>query len=547
MKLITLLLQKSGPVVLLSMLMGVASGASSVGLISLINAALGRTDLNHPWLGIAFALLCLILLVTTAGSQILIAWISQKLVFVLRLTLSQQILASPLRQLELLGSHRLLATLTEDIETISNTSTSISGLGVNFALLTCCLIYLFWLSPAIFALLIGFIILGYVSYQKLARYGVQELRKARSAKDHLFSHLQTITSGIKELKLHHRRRQVFLDEDLQGAASSFQYHRIRGMVFFAIAGSWGLVVFFIPIGLLIFGISRLLTVSPTTLSSYTLTILFMINPLRGIVAALPDLGRANVALDNIEMLGLSLKEHSDNNNHSNKSLFFSKWNQLELKGVTHSYRGERDHETFVLGPIDLQFTPGEIVFLVGGNGSGKSTLVKLITGLYIPESGLIELDSCPIDSENRENYRQYFSVVFSDYYLFNRLLGLEAEHQENQIQMYLEQLQLDHKVSIQNGSLSTTSLSQGQRKRLALLTAYLENRPIYVFDEWASDQDPIFKNLFYTQLLRQLKSRQKTVLVVSHDDRYFSVADRLIKLEYGKVVYDRKNHDTPVL
>lgn len=142
--------------------------------------------------------------------------------------------------------------------------------------------------------------------------------------------------------------------------------------------------------------------------------------------------------------------------------------------------------------------------------------------------------------KNREWYRQQFSVVFYDFYLFDRLLGLEHADLEIQATEYLKQLQLNHKVQVRNGKLSTTALSQGQRKRLALLTAYLENRSIYVFDEWASDQDPTFKDLFYTQILPALKHRGKTVIAISHDDHYFHIADRIIKLNYGQLEYDKQ-------
>ncbi|MBD0347011.1 MAG: ATP-binding cassette domain-containing protein, partial [Coleofasciculus sp. Co-bin14] len=176
----------------------------------------------------------------------------------------------------------------------------------------------------------------------------------------------------------------------------------------------------------------------------------------------------------------------------------------------------------------------------GGNGSGKSTLAKLITGLYIPETGEIQLDKQPINQQNREWYRQHFSVVFSDFYLFDRLLGLDKTDLDTQAQDYLKQLQLERKVTVENGKLSTTALSQGQRKRLALLTAYLEDRPIYLFDEWAADQDPVFKEIFYTQFLPELRDKGKTLLVISHDDRYFYLADRIIKLDYGKVAYNKQ-------
>ena len=211
------------------------------------------------------------------------------------------------------------------------------------------------------------------------------------------------------------------------------------------------------------------------------------------------------------------------------------WQRLDLIRVTHSYHREKEGSNFVLGPLDLTFHRGELVFLGGGNGSGKSTLAKIITGLYPPETGEIRLDGKPITDQNRDDYRQIYSVVFSDYYLFDSLIGLSHPRLDAQALDYLVQLHLDHKVKIKNGALSTTALSQGQRKRLALLTAYLEDRSFYLFDEWASDQDPLFKEIFYTQLLPELKARGKTVLVITHDDKYFYLADRFIKLDYGKI------------
>lgn len=197
-----------------------------------------------------------------------------------------------------------------------------------------------------------------------------------------------------------------------------------------------------------------------------------------------------------------------------------------------------DEKGFLLGPISLTLQPGQITYIVGGNGSGKSTLAKLITGLYPPKKGSIYLDGVLITDENREWYRQHFSAIFSDFYLFDSCLGFNHRDLDREVESYLRQLQLDHKVKVRNGVLSTTNLSQGQRKRLALLTAYLEDRPIYLFDEWASDQEPHFRDLFYRQSLVKLKERGKAVIVITHDDRYFHLADQIIKLDYGKIQPD---------
>ena len=211
--------------------------------------------------------------------------------------------------------------------------------------------------------------------------------------------------------------------------------------------------------------------------------------------------------------------------------------------MVYAYPREFGDRHFTLGPLHWTLHPGELIFLSGGNGSGKSTFVKLLTGLYAPNAGDIRLDGQPITEENREWYRQLFSVVFSDFYLFDNLLGLAAAGLDAQAQHYLEQLQLDHKIQVTDGVLSTTALSQGERKRLALLTAYLEDRQIYVFDEWAADQDPQFKDIFYTNLLPALKAKRKTVLVISHDERYFFLADRLLKLEDGKLIDGQYTRD----
>ena len=206
--------------------------------------------------------------------------------------------------------------------------------------------------------------------------------------------------------------------------------------------------------------------------------------------------------------------------------------------VTFSYLTDGG-EKFSLGPLDLNFFPGEIVFFIGGNGSGKTTLAKILVGLYEPESGHLTLNQQPVSDDLRDAYRQNFSAVFSDFHLFESLFGLERPALDETANRYLEQLQLNAKVEIRNGAFSTVNLSHGQRKRLALLTAYVEDRSVYLFDEWAADQDPFFKQVFYHQILPDLRARGKIILVITHDDDYFHLADRIIKLDFGKVVSDQ--------
>src|SRR5690606_37254453 len=177
-----------------------------------------------------------------------------------------------------------------------------------------------------------------------------------------------------------------------------------------------------------------------------------------------------------------------------------------------------EDDGFTLGPVDLVFEPGQITFVVGGNGSGKSTLAKLITGLYVPRTGTVSLNGEAIDHQNIEWFRQHSSAICTDFHLFEDYLGFDRPGIDEEVRHYLRELRLDDKVDVRNGTLTTIALSQGQRKRLALLTALLEDRPIYVFDEWAADQDPKFREVFYNEILDELKRRGKTVIVITHDD-----------------------------
>lgn len=539
MNLFRLLLQTSVFDFTVAVLFGLISGMSAAGLIALINLMLSQNQPTLTTVVWIFVALCLLRLIGNFASQVLLIRLSQTAILDLRMFLSQRILASPLRHLEEMGAHRLLAALTDDIQAIANTATILPFFFINVAILVGCQIYLFWLSPSIFALSLVFLILAIGSYQLPITRALTSLKIAREQEDHLFKHFRAITHGIKELKLHRRRRQAFFAEELQKTVQIYRRHNIIGNVVYAAAASWGQSLLFIGIGLLLFTLPAIHDVSPQILSGYALTVIFMMKPLEYLMTILPPLTQAIVSLQKIESLGLSLSAHPIDSNPSTLLESNVSWQRLELVDVTHAYYQEREENNFTLGPINLAFHPGEIVFIVGGNGSGKSTLAKLITGLYIPESGQIYLNDQLIDPEYREWYRQQFSVVFADFYLFDRLLGISSDKLNAQTQDYLVRLQLDHKVKVKDGVLSTTELSQGQRKRLALLTAYLDDRPIYLFDEWAADQDPFFKKIFYTQLLSELKNRGKTVLVISHDDQYFYLADRIVKLEYGKVKYDQ--------
>ncbi len=537
MNLIRLLLRTSRFTVFFIIITGLLSGGARVQLIALINTIVNTTDTPTSTTILGFGLLLLIILLTGVASQMLLVGLAQGAIFKLRLLMSRRILACPLRQLEEIGTHRLLTTLTEDIESLSGTFAILPFLFIDLAVLIGCLIYLGYLSWVMFLILLGFMYLAVFSYQQLAKKAQRFRQAARQERDELFNHFRALTEGSKELKLNAVRQSAFLSQDLEVTAATARYQEMIGLNIFAVCVGWGQLLFFVLIGLLLFTLPNWGS-DRTLLTSYIITIIYMLWPLENITRRLPHISQANIALKRIESLGLMLAVQVAEEHFIPHPTSKNCETSLELVGVTHAYRGEQETNGFTLGPINLTFHPGELIFIVGGNGSGKSTLAKLITGLYLPESGEIRLNGISINDDNQEWYRQHFSAVFSDFYLFGRLIGI-TDTADFQAQNYLKQLQLDHKVQIQQGKFSTTALSQGQRKRLALLCACLEDRPIYLFDEWAADQDPYFKQVFYTQILPELKHRGKTVIIITHDDHYFYIADQIVKLNYGQLEYQQ--------
>lgn len=537
-KLLLFYLRYSPRLIALSVALGCIGGISTALLVAVINQRLAGASSPLSTSVWGFIGLLLAVLLSSLGSRLVVVHLSQRVMYDLRMDLCRQVAASPLRRIEELGSGRIFAMLSEDINAVTTMLINMPALFVNGAVLVACLGYLAWLSPLLMVGFVAFIGLGLLTTRVPERKAAQLMRRARESWDALNAHFRALTDGLKELKLHARRTGAFFSESLGSAALQYRRNRLASARIYAVTNSWSQVVLFVFVGLLVFGGPWTAGLPPSVLTGYVLTVLFIRGPLVFLVEMTPAMAQARVSLRRVEELGLSLT--SLGSEPASLPGDTVPCERIELLGLTHTYYRENEDRSFLLGPIDLTISGGELVFLVGGNGSGKTTLIKLLTALYLPESGEIRYNGQTIGEDNREWYRQHFAVVFYDFFLFDRLLGLQVAggDLDAEARHYLERLQLDHKVSVQGGVLSTTHLSQGQRKRLALLTAYLEDRPIYIFDEWAADQDPVFKNVFYLQILPELRARGKTIIVVSHDDRYFHLADRIVKLESGKLAQE---------
>ncbi len=552
MKMIGFFIKYSPGYMVLAILVGALGGISSAALMAVVNAKLSGAPASS-WTSVwSFTGLVLVVLMTSYISRVLMAHLSQWSIFDLRLRLARKTLDVPLRDLEEAGINRVLAAMTQDVEQIARVFLSIPMLFVDIAVVFACFIYLGWLSWPVLLFVVVFLALAIASC-KLPETKAQKLmERAREDWDTLVGYFRALTDGIKELKLHGARREAFLSGPLHDTAASFRRHRFNSEHIYALTRGWSQILYFLFVGVILFGLNQFGSITNAVLVGYIITVLFMKTNIDRIQDLLPIYAQGQASLKKIEKLGMTLEqigasiavkndELATANGTNEPGSFIepqATFKRLELTDITHKYYREREESEFYLGPINVVINSGELVFLVGGNGSGKTTLAKLLTGLYTPEGGEIRFDGQLITDDNRQWYSQHFAVVFSDFFLFDSLLGLKRQvsNLDARAREYLVQLQLDHKVQVKDGNLSTTSLSQGQRKRLALLTAYLEDRPIYIFDEWAADQDPMFKEVFYYRLLPELRAQGKTVLVISHDDRYYHVADRIIKLDYGQLV-----------
>jgi putative ATP-binding cassette transporter len=516
-------------------LTGVVVGLASTAMIALVNSIIGGGATPSWRLVGGFVALCVVLPVSRYISQILVINLSLSSLLELRLRLSRRVLQAPLRQLESIGAPRLLATLTNDVGTLADTLLVVPLLLMHGSLVISSFLYLGWLNWRLFLEVACVIVLGVLTYQFAVRRALVHFLRSRELLDSVFGQIRAIVEGTKELKMSFERRAAFLRE-VDESTRSLQEESRAGQKIFVAASSWGQVLFFIVVGSVALVLPHFQAVSTKVLTGYAIVLFQLMSPLEVLLTAFPGLARAAVVVKRIESFGFSLETEAGSVTEEAEPAAVS-WDGLELAGVTHGYSRE-GQENFVLGPLDAVFRPGEIVFVVGGNGSGKTTLAKLLIGLYVPESGSIHLAGRQVTNENRAWYRSHFAVVFSDFFLFERFLGFEDQSIGDEIRRYLALLQLDHKVQVEGNALSTIELSQGQRKRLALLSAYLEDRPVYLFDEWAADQDPLFKKIFYCELLPGLQRRGKTVFVITHDDHYFYLADRIIKLDQGKIESD---------
>lgn len=503
---------------------------------------------NQAWVyACAFFALIILQLLTTFVSQFALTKLGHRFVYDLRRQLLKQILDTDHAQLEQVGSARLLASLSDDILNITSAFVRLPQLVQGTVLTLAAIAYLSWMSVPLTLFMLLWLVFVIVIGMLMVNRVYANLLQIRGLQDRLYEDYETAIFGHKELLLNRHRSRQFYETRFDHHADSYRQKIILSDTYHLSALNWSNIMMFAAIGILFLLATAFNWADQATVTSFALTLLFIQSPLLAAVGSYPTLQTANVALNKIVSLHLA-SYHPDF--ATSDTVQLSDWQRIELKDVSYHYPTNKpakdvdgsDHENdkssrnFGLYNINLTLNRGEVVFLIGANGSGKSTLAKLLAGLYQPDNGQVLLDGKPILATTYPDYQQHFAAIFGDGYLFDWLQGAgDLAPDSDTVSDWQTRLQLADKLSIVEGKLSTTNLSQGQRKRLALLLTISEDKPILVLDEWAADQDPVYRQTFYEALIPRLKQMGKTLFIISHDDRYFKHADRLLQMHDGRL------------
>ncbi|NOU15970.1 MAG: cyclic peptide export ABC transporter [Bacteroidales bacterium] len=514
------------------LILSIMSGLANMCIILILLNAIGN-ETNIGFLLYYFALALVFYISSRKIVQTKLINISLSIVYELRMKLINKIFLSSFQKFEKIDNGRIYATLTQDTATISNSVNIIISLLSNAITIIGVFIYLGTISLTAMFSILSVILCVATLYFIISKRTNILFEQARDSANVFSRLINGLLYGFKELSLSGLKKKEYTFE-VEGCCSELRDKSSFALIKFVNVFLVGETLLIMVLCTVSFVIPFLFPEIPNyKLFGIIMIILYLIGPINAILNTIPSIVQINVSWNRIKDFieeikpDLKLTDILKSKNHGIHV------KSLSVQGLMFEYEKGQEDDSFKVGPINLNINGGEILFIIGGNGSGKSTLANLLTGLYIANEGYIEINGNKIN--NRE-LGEYYSTIFSNDHIFKTLYGIDTDSRKDELADLLKLLRLEEKVSVVNGTFSTIDLSNGQRKRLSLMKCFLENSQIYLFDEWAADQDPEFKKIFYRKLLPEMRKSGKIVIAITHDDNYFDVADRIIKMDMGKMV-----------
>jgi putative ATP-binding cassette transporter len=467
------------------------------------------------------------------------SFVIEELLKRLRVRVTEKLRVSELPVVDGMGRSHLYGLISRETNHLSVTFPLIVDSLQQGILLSVALIYLFYLSPLALFVFLFAVCVGVLGYRRINEEFRETLRTSFGHQARMLDATSDVVNGFKELRVNTRRSDAAMAAYAVASASA-EEAAVRAGEHWASLILLSSFVTYLMLGVVGFVLPQYMAAHGTVIFQLIPTLLFCMGPLAKIVAQSPMFMQAEAGLKAIAEIEQQLDDGGSITPDEARAMShaYRNFQEIAYRGLIYTYSSSGDDKRFRVGPLNLTVHAGETLFLVGGNGSGKSTTLRLLTGLYPAEMGLIEVDGNPVRGRAVAGLRELFAAVFADFHLFDRLYGSE-DADPMEVHRLIAEMGLAHKVGFENGRFTQTNLSTGQRKRLALIAALLEDRPIYVFDEWSAEQDIHFRKYFYTKILADLKARGKTIIAVTHDERYWHVADRVVRLDLGTVLWDR--------
>lgn len=459
----------------------------------------------------------------------------EALLYRLRVRLIGKLQRADLQSIEHLGTAEIYARITENMATISTAGGMIAHLLQSMVIVVAGTLYLIWHSATAFAAVALLFISGFGLYGSGLTAVREHLALLAQTRVIFLDSLTDLLKGFKELK-HSRKRAQQLGADITAEALDLRNGSVR--VNRLLDNSWVFVncVLYVVLAALVMVVPQHLHLNSEAIAKVVPAVLLTWGPLLGIVRGYGEYLRSSQALDEIESLEAKLDSAVRPAAAAERAepAWQGPLTAIEACDLQYQYPADSGGEGFRIGPLSLTIESGKIVFVVGGNGSGKSTLLKVLTGLYLPTAGTLRVNGVAVEADNAAAYRELISAVHSDFHLFKKLYGF-FEVPDDTVRRLLVEMKLDGKTDFRGHGFTKRDLSTGQRKRLAMIAALVEDRPLLVLDEWAADQDPEFRRYFYTEMLPALRQRGKTIVAACHDDRYFHCADQVIAMDEGQL------------